>query len=98
MTDPTINPAITPPNGPSSPRAHERAAAVLAGGPTRITPQDIRSKFDELSGEVEEMGNEVRSVAVTAVAVGVAVVVVVAFWLGRRRGRRGATVLEITRR
>lgn len=83
---------------PSRPPAHERAATVFSGGSRRIRPEDIRSKFDELSGEVDELGNEVRSVAVTAVAVGVVVVVAVAFWLGRRRGRRGATVLEITRR
>ena len=86
------------PGEPVVPAAHERAAAVFAGSSSRITPEDLRSKFEELSGEVDEIGNEVRSVAVTAVAVGVVVVVVVAFWLGRRRGRRGATVLEITRR
>lgn len=85
-------------NDPTAPPPHERAAAVFAGPSTRISPDDIRSKFGELSGEVDEIGNEVRSVAVTAMAVGVVVVVAVAFWLGRRRGRRGATVLEITRR
>lgn len=90
MTDPTVD--------PSRPATHERAASVFSTGPSRITPDDLRSKFGELSGEVDEIGNELRSVAVTAVAVGVVVVVAVAFWLGRRRGRRGATILEITRR
>ena len=83
---------------PTGPPAHERAAAVFAGPSSRISPEDIRSKFGELSGEVDEIGNEVRSVAVTVVAVGIVAAVAVAFWLGRRRGRRGATVLEITRR
>jgi hypothetical protein len=46
---------------------------------------------------VEEIGNDVRSVAVTAVAIGVVVVVAIAFWLGRRRGTRSATVVEIRR-
>lgn len=97
MTDPTTDPADTI-TDPTRPAAHERAASVFTAGSKRIRPDDIRAKFDELSDEVEEIGNEVRSVAVTAVAVGVVVVVAVAFWLGRRRGRRGATVLEITRR
>lgn len=90
MTDRTPDPA-----GAS---ATERAASVFSTGPSRISPDDIRAKFGELSGEVEEIGNDIRSVAATAFAVGVVVVAVVAFWLGRRRGRRGATVLEITRR
>lgn len=94
MTDPTADPTTDP----ARPATHERAASVFTAGSSRIRPDDIRAKFDELSDEVDEIGNEIRSVAVTAVAVGVVVVVAVAFWLGRRRGRRGATVLEITRR
>jgi hypothetical protein len=66
-------------------------------GDDRITPDDIESKFRELSGDVDDFGAEVRSVAVTVGAVAVTVVVVVAFWLGRRRGRRKATVVEIRR-
>lgn len=95
MTDPTTDDG----RPGMAPRAtHERAASMFAGESSRIRPEDIRSKFGELSEEVDEIGNEVRSVAVTALAVGVVVVVAVAFWLGSRRGRRGATVLEITRR
>jgi Mg2+/citrate symporter len=63
----------------------------------RITPDDIEGKMRELADDVDVITNDVRSVAVTAAAVGIVVVVVVAFWLGRRRGKRGATVLEIRR-
>lgn len=63
----------------------------------RITPDDIESKFRELSMDVDDIGAEVRSVAVTVGAVTLAAVVVVAFWLGRRRGRRKATIVEIRR-
>jgi Mg2+/citrate symporter len=64
---------------------------------TKITPDDIEGKMRELADDVDVITNDVRSVAVTAAAVGIVVVVVVAFWLGRRRGKRGATVLEIRR-
>lgn len=73
-------------------------ASALLGAPAgKITADDIEGKFRELADDVDVITNDVRSVAVTAAAVGLAVVVVVAFWLGRRRGRRGATVLEIRR-
>ncbi len=71
--------------------------ALFAPAGSAISPNDIESKFRELAGDVEEIGNDVRSVAVTAVAVGVVVVVAIAFWLGRRRGTRSATVVEIRR-
>jgi hypothetical protein len=63
----------------------------------RITPDDLEEKFRELSGEVDQVNADARSVAATAAAVGLVVVVVVAFWLGRRRGKRSATVIEIRR-
>lgn len=68
-----------------------------AGESNRITPDDIESKFRELSADVDDFGAEVRSVAVTVGAVMLAGVVVVAFWLGRRRGRNKATIVEIRR-
>ena len=73
-------------------------AGALMGAPApKISSDDIEAKFRELAEDVDVITNDVRSVAVTAAAVGLAAVVVVAFWLGRRRGKRGATVLEIRR-
>jgi hypothetical protein len=63
----------------------------------RITPDDLEAKFRELSGDVDQVNADARSVAATAAAVGLVVVVAVAFWLGRRRGKRSATVIEIRR-
>ena len=62
-----------------------------------ITPDDIESKLRELQGEVETIQEDARSYALTVGAVVVVGVVVVAFWLGRRRGRTSTTVLEIRR-
>jgi hypothetical protein len=63
----------------------------------RITRDDIESKFRELQGEVGEVTDDVRSYAATAGVVVVVVVIVAAFWLGRTKGRRTRTVVEIRR-
>lgn len=67
-------------------------------GPTgKITPEDLRAKFREIQGEVNATTEAVKG---TAVSVGVAVGAVVllgAFLLGRRRGRRRTTLVEIRR-
>jgi membrane protein DedA with SNARE-associated domain len=70
---------------------------VGSGPHGRITPDDIRAKAQELAGGVEDQVQSARPV-LTYVAVGGAVVVVlVAYWLGRRGGRRRSTVVEIRR-
>ena len=63
----------------------------------RITRDDIEAKFRELQGDATETVDDAKSVAVTAaIAVGVVVVAAV-FLLGRRRGRRKSTIVEIRR-
>ncbi len=62
-----------------------------------ITKADIQAKLEELKGGVDEEMANVRSIAI-AVGITVTVVVVLAaFALGRRRGRRLATIVEIRR-
>ena len=70
---------------------------AAGAAPEPITPEDIEAKFRELQGDVDDVQQEAVNMAVTVGAVAVGVVVVVAFWLGRRRGRRSRTVLEIRR-
>ncbi len=60
-----------------------------------ISHDDIEQKFRELQGEVDIVTDDVRSYAASIGAV--VVVVVAAFWLGRRRGRKTQTVVEIRR-
>jgi len=65
-------------------------------GPT-ISRDDIEAKLRELQGEVEIIGEEAKSYALTvgiAIAVGV---VAIAFVFGRRRGRRNRTIVEVRR-
>ena len=63
----------------------------------RISRDDIENKFRELQGEVEVIGDEAMNYALVAGAVIAVSVVAVAFWLGRRKGRRARTVVEIRR-
>ena len=72
----------------------------MSASPTtngRITRADIEAKLKEMRGEVQETA-EAAKVPILAVAGGVAaVVVIMAFLLGKRRGRRKSTVVEIRR-
>lgn len=63
----------------------------------KITRGDIESKLHEMRGDVEESAEAART-PIMAIAGGVAVaVVLLAFLLGKRRGRRRSTVVEIRR-
>jgi hypothetical protein len=62
-----------------------------------ITRDDIESKFRELQAEVEVVEDEAKNYALVAAVVGVVAVVAIAFVLGRRKGRRRGTVVEIRR-
>jgi predicted xylose isomerase-like sugar epimerase len=63
----------------------------------KITRDDIEAKLRELQGEVTER-TEAAKVPAIAIAVGVAVVTIAAaYLLGRRKGKRRQTILEIRR-
>ncbi len=63
----------------------------------RITRADIEGKLRDMRGEVQETA-EAAKAPIMAIAAGVAAVVVIgAFLLGKRRGRRKSTVVEIRR-
>ena len=73
-------------------------AGVRGSGPGgRIDITDIRSKLREISGDVEERAETARPAALTAGVAAMIVVVVLAFLLGRRRGQRKTTWVEIRR-
>ena len=62
-----------------------------------ITRDDIEAKFRELEGEVDDRKEQAMNLAVVAGVVVVVAVVLVAFRLGRRGGRKRTTVVEIRR-
>jgi hypothetical protein len=62
-----------------------------------ITKADIQAKLAEISGEVDEQVENTKRFAITVGAVAVGIVLAGVFLLGRRRGKRLTTVVEIRR-
>jgi hypothetical protein len=65
--------------------------------PRPIRRSDLEAKMRELQGDVEETAHAATSTIVTVGAVILVGVVAVAFLLGRRKGRRRSTVVEVRR-
>ncbi len=62
-----------------------------------ITRDDIEAKFREVRNEVDETASSLKTVAIAAGVVAAVAVVGLAFWMGRRRGRKATTVVEVRR-
>lgn len=63
----------------------------------KITRDDLEAKFRELTGDVDQKAEEAKHTAVSVGAVIAAAVVLGVFLYGKRRGRRGTTVVEVRR-
>ena len=73
------------------------SAKPVAAPDRKITRDDIEAKLREIQGDVGQRA-EAAKVPAIAIAVGVAVVTIAAaYFLGRRKGKRRQTVLEIRR-
>jgi hypothetical protein len=68
---------------------------MSTGGP--ITRDHIEQRFRDIQSEVEGVESEARSYTTIAVAAVAVTLVVVAFALGSRRGRKRRTFVEIRR-
>ena len=67
-------------------------------GPARpVGRGDIERKLREIRGEVDTATQSARSVVLVAGAAVAVVVVGVAFFLGRRKGNKESTLVEIRR-
>jgi hypothetical protein len=64
---------------------------------SRITRDDIESRFRSLQGEVTQRVDDSKSRMVQVAAAAGVAVVVVAYLLGRRRGKKKTTLVEIRR-
>jgi hypothetical protein len=72
-----------------------RNAGVAPG--ERITRDDIEAKLRELRGSVDDRADAAK-VPAAAVGIGLALfVVVLAYWFGRRKGKKSQMILEIRR-
>ncbi len=62
-----------------------------------ITKEDLQAKFAELQGSAGEQVDQAQSAVALAAVATVGALIVAAFLLGRRRGRKKQTVVEIRR-
>ena len=63
----------------------------------KISRDDIEKKLQELRGEVDDRVEEVKVPAIGAVIAGVFIAICLAYLMGKRRGKKRQTVLEIRR-
>ena len=63
----------------------------------KITPDDIEARFRALTSDVDDRAEAAKGTAVAVGAVIAAAVVVGIFLLGRSRGRKKTTVIEVRR-
>jgi hypothetical protein len=61
----------------------------------KISRDDLEAKLREMSGGVEETVDAARPKLISAAVAGVLLAVLVAYLLGRRRGRARSAVVEI---
>ena len=62
-----------------------------------VTRDDIESKLRELRGEVDTAGERAKAGATVVAAVVGAAVLVVVYLLGRRKGKKRTTIVEVRR-
>ena len=66
-------------------------------GGDKISRDDIESKLREIRGEVDNTATAAKPAILTVVAVAAVVVIGAAYMLGRRKGKKKSTVVEIRR-
>jgi hypothetical protein len=63
----------------------------------KITRDELEDKFQALQDELQSKVADKKSAIATALTIGGSVVVILAYLLGRRRGRKRRSVVEIRR-
>jgi hypothetical protein len=63
----------------------------------KVTKQDIEAKFREIKGDIDETAESAQGIAITVGAVVAVVVVLGVFMLGKRRGKKKTTFIEVRR-
>ena len=65
--------------------------------PSPVTRRDIEAKLREIRGEVDTAATAAKPVGLAVAAAAAVAVLAAAYLLGRRRGRRKSTWVEIRR-
>jgi hypothetical protein len=72
-------------------------ATTSVGEGGEVSRDDIEAKLRELRGEVDAVGESSRNVAVVVVIAAVVAAIAVTYLLGKRKGRKKTTVVEVRR-
>jgi hypothetical protein len=73
------------------------ATQKVGDGTTTVTRDDIEAKLREIRGDIDTVGDNAKQYALVAGAVVAVAVVALAFTLGKRKGRKKRTVVEVRR-
>jgi hypothetical protein len=73
------------------------SATTSVGEGGEVSRDDIEAKLRELRGEVDQVGESTRSVAGAVIVFAVVAVVAVAYLMGKRKGKRKNTIVEVRR-
>jgi len=65
--------------------------------PQKITRQDLESKFQVLQDDIQGVADDQKSKFAVGVAIASGIVIVCAYAMGRKAGRKRRSVLEIRR-
>lgn len=63
----------------------------------RITRADIEAKLVEIKGEVDETAERAKPLLMAVAVAGAIVLIGVAYVMGKRKGKRKTTVVEVRR-
>ena len=66
-------------------------------GNGHITRNDIEAKLRQITGEVSEVGNASKSYAIIVAAAAGVAIIAGAYLMGRRKGKKRTTVVEVRR-
>lgn len=72
----------------------------MSASPTaarNVTRDDIEDKLRQLRGEVDSVGEKARGGAVVVGAVAAVAILATVYLLGRRKGKKRTTVVEVRR-
>ncbi|MCB1272612.1 MAG: hypothetical protein M9942_13945 [Microthrixaceae bacterium] len=62
-----------------------------------VTPEDIRSKLTEIQGDATEQVESAKNQLIAVGALVALFLLIVAFLLGRRAGKRSSAIIEVRR-
>lgn len=71
--------------------------SISSGTTGTVTRDDIEAKLRQLRGEVDSVGEKAKGGAVVVGAVAAVALLATAYLLGRRKGKKRTTVVEVRR-